>query len=143
MWKNLSSPDAKDGQRLLKVVQGKNADISSLFGDKPVAVAARKIRTTHPRPSGTGKDGLLASPPAEWTEQAVYEFLGKARKKVPQLEEVLEMHVRVCGGHRFLCKFLNANCDACIVWVGDGQFARVYPNEYAKSKLRFAAMVNR
>lgn len=142
MWKHSA---VGDGHKPLVVKSGTALDISSLFDHRSsTEVPARKTSSRRPTSaSANAKDGLLASPPNFWTEHAVYEFLGKARKKLPHLEEVLEMHVRVCGGHKFLCKFMNANREACVVWVGDGQFARVYPDEYAKAKLRFAMMVNR
>lgn len=146
MWKSAFIQETN--QRMLSVSPGgATMDMSSVFSRKPNPAPSSTIRRKLHRSTSvkavSGKNGLYAADPSQWTEHAVYELLSKPLKTPPPLDTILEMKLRVHGGHKFLCKFLNAAGMECVVWVGDVQLARVYPKQYSEWRLKFGILINR
>ena len=120
MWKSAFIQETN--QRMLSVSPGgATMDMSSVFSRKPNPAPSSTIRRKLHRSTSvkavSGKNGLYAADPSQWTEHAVYELLSKPLKTPPPLDTILEMKLRVHGGHKFLCKFLNAAGMECVVWV--------------------------
>lgn len=141
MWKSTFVDVDNTVQRTLGVsTDGAIVDMGSLFSCKNKPIPS--IPTRHQSKTVPAK-GLMNADPSEWTEYAIYEMFSKKLRVYPHLDTILEMNVRIQGGHKFLCKFLNAKGMECVVWVGDVQLARVYPKQYSEWKVRFGLLINR